>query len=117
MSCVIKNTSGLVVAPIEYWSGNIYVAGRLYYFEDWNGDPVFFKLDLNGELQWAELYSWDPINSLVGDGVGNLYITGPAEFAWPGPNGESPLNPHNSEFIGEEDIFVLKLNDGTAPNF
>jgi hypothetical protein len=107
--------------------GNIYVAGRTFNNDEFQGItmtntvtvlpnniPLVVKLDINGAVQWARNAS-----AFEGRGIsvalkGNdeLYFTGyyDGKLRWAGFNGMQPSHVLNQE----EDIFIATLNRNTG---
>ena len=96
-------------------SGNVYIAGMSY--KTWGspvrpltgwGDGFAAKLNNNGVLQWntflggSEVHYGDYCGAIAIDKSGNVYVGGESDASW-----GSPVRP----FTGNEDVFVVKLNN------
>jgi hypothetical protein len=93
-------------------SGNVYVTGtgnatwgsplRAY---SGNSDAFLFKLDTNGAFKWNTFYGsgvGDEGWAVAVDTSGRVSLTGGSYATW-----GAPVN----SFIGNEDVFVLRMND------
>jgi PKD repeat protein len=109
-------------------AGNVYVAGESG--AGWNGpigqgplnpyagglsgtaNAVVLKLNSSGTYQWHTFYGTSGYGNF-GNGISvsgsDVYITGPTNAGWDGPEGEAPEEDYTG-LIGTSNSFVMNLN-------
>jgi hypothetical protein len=103
-------------------SGNVYVTGNSYgswgipinpFYVVGNSYTVFVaKLDPSGALQWNTFLgggNGDAGMDIAIGGSGNVYVMGNSASTW-----GNPIRPHSGAFIGDDDVFVAKLDPSGA---